>query len=1144
MGAFVWRELFPEYRIYQETYLELEALRGEEPNFKRGIKQILYETESPGPEQIDRCTTCHVTMTLPHFSPTRIARDINGKIRVDTEGTPIQEANPNYIFDLPGADALRYREVAGLPVDMARVLVMHPLMGAETRPFEYHPLEEYGCTSCHSGNGRSVNAKRAHGPVYDEEYEVFPGSPLSPYVEVDEENDPDFARVYNAKPGHDLLFHTEPLLPGALMEAKCAKCHTSGKGQIQQVLATADVISERKERQKERIYQGIIHDKRAIKAFGEMERDLETYGFETTHKAYMRKLEDPALTPFQRDAFEARVLFLNHYGNKSLARARYEQQQIDPSPKESAYEEAEQALRRLDNAKQPFTLIRDDKKLATEIGGAAVLTSYERGKELFVSQSCYACHRIDGMSRAGVGPDLTEIGNSYPWYVKMSIVWPQGKLPGSAMPNFRLDHEEVEDLMAFLMAQTGDTKALSEVQKETALKAWEAGKKLPWEEPIAPADIVDTRYAMHVFATQGCAACHKLAGFEGNVSFTGDDQEWFWRTFPQVLGGKRLIQILETKKEEINAKLVRNDKKDTILEELWEIVPSYYTAFKFAARAKADDEWKELVNRVLTMYIQEYGFGRDIAPRLSYSGIWRDDQWLTGHFLNPPAYTARSFMPIMPFDITKFYSLNNMLHVLGRKNQAQVHEVWKEEGFNPEYAYELFCSACHGTQKQGNGPIAEMLYPIPKNLRNAQFLRNLTREQAIQSVTHGVDGTPMPPWGEAIAGQTPMMSTQQIKQLVDWLFTSLPGGPVVADIKPEKWEYSPQDVARELGGEDPLIEKDGYYIKKEYYTPANIEAGQQLFLRLCAHCHGTEGAGNGERAETMIDAKPRILTNLFWLKSRDDLRLMRSIKYGVPGTSMTPLGDQTSAMQRLQIVTYIRTLSTEQAERQDLQDALYDSFDTAILAIESCRIGEYDKLEETEGAYLAAIKRREELYEAVQTSGGSPASAAAAYQTELRLLQTLNKRRALDKTLVTLIDLVRKERSYYEQIGEVMVAKDVDASLFASYLHWAQLRAVRYKAKEGCVEIVETADEKTEAETLFEEIVTSLDASIAALEEERELTAGRMRSEERAERLQLLTETQGGLINLKSRLLSLTSETDLLQEEQLKTFKAYQEAKS
>ena len=65
----------------------------------------------------------------------------------------------------------------------------------------------------------------------------------------------------------------------------------------------------------------------------------------------------------------------------------------------------------------------------------------------------------------------------------------------------------------------------------------------------------------------------------------------------------------------------------------------------------------------------------------------------------------------------------------------------------------------------------------------------------------------------------------------------------------------------------------------------------------------------------MKDAKPRMLTNREWLSSKDDLDLLRSIKYGVPGTAMTPWGDQTDPLQRLQLVIFIRSL-TELPEKR------------------------------------------------------------------------------------------------------------------------------------------------------------------------------------------------------------------------------------
>ena len=38
------------------------------------------------------------------------------------------------------------------------------------------------------------------------------------------------------------------------------------------------------------------------------------------------------------------------------------------------------------------------------------------------------------------------------------------------------------------------------------------GKALPWEKPITPAQMYDLQYSMTVFATEGCASCHRLRG--------------------------------------------------------------------------------------------------------------------------------------------------------------------------------------------------------------------------------------------------------------------------------------------------------------------------------------------------------------------------------------------------------------------------------------------------------------------------------------------------------------------------------------------------------------------------------------------------------------------------------------------------------
>lgn len=103
IGAFVYFEIFPEYKTYQYAYQDLESFRSSynyEPPapFATGIKQIVISDEKNGPEIIDRCISCHLAINLPHFSPTRLALDINDNQMFDQQGNPILENNPDYIW--------------------------------------------------------------------------------------------------------------------------------------------------------------------------------------------------------------------------------------------------------------------------------------------------------------------------------------------------------------------------------------------------------------------------------------------------------------------------------------------------------------------------------------------------------------------------------------------------------------------------------------------------------------------------------------------------------------------------------------------------------------------------------------------------------------------------------------------------------------------------------------------------------------------------------------------------------------------------------------------------------------------------------------------------------------------------------------
>ena len=1109
-GVFLYRELFPEYRIYQNDYLALEKFRSTysgtpPPQFKEEVKQIVIEREDKGPPVVDRCISCHVALQFSAFSPTKIARDQKGNVLLDQKGIPLQIPNEEYVWErlnnkisslidpavLKQLEAegewseiasrrrqakelseLKIARVDGQTYDVTKVLAMHPLIGKETRPFEYHSLEEYGCVSCHNGNGRALTTNKAHGPVFDEQYEVEFMGPKPQFLDLDPANDPLFAKMFNDKPGHALLFQTNPIFIGSLIEAKCVQCH----------------IPE--------------------------------------------------------------------------ASSRPENATID---------------------------------LLTQ--------HYQHGKQLYISQACYACHRIAGFARGGVGPELSRIGNSYPWYIKESIVWPQADLKTSTMPNYRLDHEELQDLMAFLLAQVGQNKATSPIDYKSDIQQWEAGKKNKWEEAISPSQERDLRFGMTLFATEGCAACHRLEGFTSNVGFRIEKEGkatdfaslyqehlWFQNLFPETITGPDIAHAIDLYKEEINQHIDTHVRDDSILEEIETqfpgILETFYSNFKYASRAKnsyyahlmetaqdphtkaviqeEQETWKQSVNMIRMLFIQEYGLGRLVCPRPNWSGVYRSDEWLMEHFHNPAAHVPRSIMPVFPFDDTKFYALTRMLDTLSSKNRNSTQAIWKENGFNPELAFQIHCAQCHGEYLSGNGPVSDWIYPIPKNLRNGEFLRNLGKERVIQSITHGVKGTPMPPWGEvppekAAAGESAVLTAQQISILANWLFSNIPGEAVIRDTNDlPKWEYTPQKIEQELEEEGnklkpetenstaffdartppvPGPDRVGYYIKRQYYTQENLQRGKEFFDLNCAACHGSEADGAGPRAAYMQEAKPRMLINLDWINTRDDLRLLRSIKYGVPGTAMTPWGDLTTALQRLQLVMFIRSLTEERGQREKLLSLLYQTFSPNQLAIGAARANAYKKLEEVRSRYTQLQDQREALLLKIKSGSSPDPTLSTLYQQELEQLIQVQQLEGVDHLFIKLENTLDKEESLYQALGLELLASQVKPVLFDRYLELIKLNSNRYHLQNGSLELQLPASLKEQVESAAAELLYTFSQATEELSKQKQLAEAQLSSKERTEKISHLTAKIASYKRLSDRVAKTNRELSSLLDEELVIFK-------
>jgi ubiquinol-cytochrome c reductase cytochrome b subunit len=116
--------------------------------------------------------------------------------------------------------------------------------------------------------------------------------------------------------------------------------------------------------------------------------------------------------------------------------------------------------------------------LKKQTSAAVIPPEAEKGKALFSSQGCSACHMING-NGGSIGPDLSsegKRGRSSQW-LKKQIRSPKSHFPDSVMPSFSaLSDQEVNYLVGYLMT-------LGTGSNQSTVKSKNAGK-----DPPAPAD--------------------------------------------------------------------------------------------------------------------------------------------------------------------------------------------------------------------------------------------------------------------------------------------------------------------------------------------------------------------------------------------------------------------------------------------------------------------------------------------------------------------------------------------------------------------------------------------------------------------------------------------------------------------------------
>lgn len=210
--------------------------------------------------------------------------------------------------------------------------------------------------------------------------------------------------------------------------------------------------------------------------------------------------------------------------------------------------------------------------------------------------------------------------------------------------------------------------------------------------------------------------------------------------------------------------------------------------------------------------------------------------------------------------------------------------------------YAQTCSVCHGDHGQSAKWGSNLLRSRPRNFTTEASRRELSRERMINSVTHGVQGTPMAAFGV-------QLNAGEIADIVDYIrevfmHAKMPSGlsgthaygkPATKKPVAKPSAFSDMGVVnRRLLPKNenaPLKKPVDMSAKLPDNLQGNPKIGHALFIQNCVQCHGIKGNGEGPRAY-FIFPRPRDFTRKSSRIRFNRPALYHSISKGKLGTEM------------------------------------------------------------------------------------------------------------------------------------------------------------------------------------------------------------------------------------------------------------------
>ncbi|MBI3813511.1 MAG: c-type cytochrome [Nitrospinae bacterium] len=221
------------------------------------------------------------------------------------------------------------------------------------------------------------------------------------------------------------------------------------------------------------------------------------------------------------------------------------------------------------------------------------------------------------------------------------------------------------------------------------------------------------------------------------------------------------------------------------------------------------------------------------------------------------------------------------------------------------------CSFCHGLTGGGDGPVAELLNPRPRNFQTGLFKFRSTESGALPTdedmffiISHGIKGTGMQTFD--IDKIKSGLTEEERWQVIYFIQT-------LSDM----WK----DDEGFKNSKDPDDQKDYRYNKvikigePPPFSKEIVEKGKEVYKKSkCWECHGMDGRGDGKSAPTLKDdwkfkIRPRNLTKPWTYKGGDDVKsIFFKFTTGLNGTPMPSFKLTVQEEDRWALSYYVKSL--------------------------------------------------------------------------------------------------------------------------------------------------------------------------------------------------------------------------------------------